>query len=236
MKRVLVVRTGSAPAAVLAAHGDFTAWFAELLAPRAEVAIADAVAGALPDARDAGGVVVTGSIDSVTTPEPWMDALGSWLLAAARARPVLGVCFGHQLLARALGGRVERHGGGPEAGTVEVELTDAGRRDPLFAGLPARLAVQQGHEDHVPEPPPGAVLLARNGHAPVQAFAHGARIRAVQFHPEFNAARTRAFVEADRAWLDRVRPGRAEEALASIRETPEAARVLVNWVDAFVAG
>jgi GMP synthase (glutamine-hydrolysing) len=165
-----------------------------------------------------------------------MDALADWLLGVARTRPVLGVCFGHQLLARALGGRVERHGGGPEAGTFDVDLTEAGRADPLFAGLPPRLAVQEGHEDHVPEPPPGAVLLATNAHTPVQAFALGPRIRGVQFHPEFDAARTRAFIEADRDWLDRVRPGLADASLASVRATREAPRVLANWVDGFVEG
>src|SRR5690349_1972849 len=201
MKSVLIVRAGSAPEAVRARHGDFKQWFAAALLPRAEVSFADAE-GALPALRH-GGIVVTGSIDSVTRPAPWMDALGAWLVDAARTTPVLGVCFGHQLLARALGGRVERHPGGPEAGTTVVELTDAGRADPLFATLPSRVAVQQGHEDHVPVLPPGAVLLARNAHTPVQAFAHGPNLRAVQFHPEFTAERNRAFVEAERDLLER---------------------------------
>jgi GMP synthase (glutamine-hydrolysing) len=165
-----------------------------------------------------------------------MDALGAWLVDAARTTPVLGVCFGHQLLARALGGRVERHPGGPESGTTIIELTDAGRADPLFATLPSRVAVQQGHEDHVPDLPPGAVLLATNAHTPVQAFAHGSHIRAVQFHPEFTAERNRAFVEAEREALEAARPGLADAALASIKETPEASRLLANWVNAYVKG
>ncbi|HUL59374.1 MAG TPA: gamma-glutamyl-gamma-aminobutyrate hydrolase family protein [Anaeromyxobacteraceae bacterium] len=231
-RRVLVLRTGAAGPAVRARHGDWTAWFADALSPHADVAVADAEEP-LPPARGLGGVVVTGSPKSVVEPEPWMDGVGTWLLEAARAAPVLGVCFGHQLLARALGARVERNPLGPEAGTAEIELTAAGLRDPLFAGVPGRLAVQQLHQDHVPAPPPGAVVLASNAHSPVQAFAHG-RIRAVQFHPEFDAARSRALAEEERAWLDAARPGLADQVVASVRDTPEAAAVLANWAIAYV--
>ena len=234
MKRVLIVRTGSAPAAVRARHGDFTDWFAELVGSRAVAAVSDAVEGELPGPVEYDGILVTGSLASVTRPEPWMDRLGLWLLRAAEERPVLGVCFGHQLLARALGGRVERHPDGPELGTAEVELTAEGRADPLLAGFPSPFAVQEAHEDHVPEPPPGAVVLARNQRAPVQAFAAGPRLRAVQFHPEFDAARNRAFAESERAALDRVRPGLAEAALSGIRPSPEGPRVVENWLRAFV--
>jgi len=165
-----------------------------------------------------------------------MDELGGWLVRAANTRPVLGICFGHQLIARALGGIVERHVKGPEAGTVEVELTDAGQRDPLFAGLPVRFGVQQGHEDHVARLPPGAVLLARNDHTPVQAFAHGPMLRAIQFHPEFTAERSEAFVRVDRDWLDGFSPGLAEATLAGIRQTREASVIVANWASAFVRG
>lgn len=234
MKHVLIVRTGSAPPEVRRRFGDMSDWFASALSPRARSAAVDAELGRLPGAEGFDGVVVTGSMKSVTSPEPWMDALGAWLLSAAQSRPVLGVCFGHQLLAKALGGRVERHPRGPEAGTAEVLLTEDGQRDPLFAGLPHRFSAQEAHEDHVPELPPGAVLLAQNRHAPLQAFAHGPRLRAVQFHPEFDAERSRAMLEACRSWLDGAGPGFADAALASIRETPEASRVLGNWLDAYV--
>jgi GMP synthase (glutamine-hydrolysing) len=166
---------------------------------------------------------------------PWMLQLGDDLLRlAARGTPVLGVCFGHQLLADALGGVVERNPRGPEIGTREVELTDAGRADPLLAGLPSRLPVQQLHEDHVVAPPPGAVLLATSAHAPVQAFAHGRRLRAVQFHPEFTPARVRALCDEQRAWVDRGGAGAYDAAMAGLRETPEAAGLLRRWVARFV--
>jgi len=231
MKRVLIVRAGSPGPGVLARHGDFTDWFDALLAPEAQVSFAEATpAHALPIPGEHDGVVVTGSFASVAAPEPWMDDLGRWLVAVSRSAAVLGVCFGHQLLAHALGGRVEQNLRGPEAGTHEVELTAEGRRDPLFRGLPHRIPVQQSHSDHVTLLPAGAVVLARNGFSPVQAFAHGPRIRGVQFHPEFDVVRCRDLCEEEAADLDGARAGLAAEALASIQETPDATAVLHNWV------
>ncbi len=233
MRRILVVRTGSPTPEALRRFGDFSEWFERLLAP--EVVVVDAVRGEpFPGMDRIGGVIVTGSLESVTEPKPWMDRAGRWLLGVARTTPVLGVCFGHQLLAHALGARVERHPGGPEVGSHEVELTPAGRRDPLFAGLGSPLLVQEHHEDHVPEPPPGAEILASNDHSPVQAFAHGPNIRAVQFHPEFDAHRNQALCLETRASLESARPGLADAALSSIRETPGCERVLANWVRAYV--
>ncbi len=228
MRRILVVRAGSPTPEALRRFGDFTEWFERLLAP--EVVVVDAVRGEpFPGTERIGGVIVTGSSESVIRPKPWMQRAGRWLVGVARTTPVLGVCFGHQLLAMALGGTVERQPGGPEVGTAEVELTAQGRRDPLFAGLATPLLVQQNHEDHVPAPPPGAEVLARNDRSPVQAFAHGPHIRAVQFHPEFDAQRNRALCQEARAALEAACPGLADAALASIRETPAAERVLANW-------
>ena len=231
-RRVLVVQAGSAPGAMRERFGDFPDWFARQLASRVELAVVRPYERALPPASGFHGVLVTGSLASVTDPAPWMDAAGAWLVDAARTRPVLGVCFGHQLLARALGGRVEPNPRGREAGTVEVELTRAGERDPLFAGLPRRLVVQQTHEDHVADLPPGSTLLAGNARTPVQAFAHGELLRCVQFHPELDAARSRFLAELRRARGEAVAWGDVDP--ASIRETPDCAAVLERWLEHFV--
>lgn len=233
MPRVLVVRTGSPTPEARQRFGDFDEWFERLLAP--EVVVMDAVRGEpFPGLDRIGGVLVTGSSASITSPEPWMERLGRWLVEVARSTPLLGVCFGHQLVAWALGGTVERNPAGPEVGTLPVELTPEGRRDPLFSGLASPLLVQESHEDHVRVPPPGASLLATNPHSPVQAFAVGPRIRAVQFHPEYDASRSRVLFRESRASLDAARPGLADAALASIRETPDAERILANWVRVYV--
>lgn len=233
VKRILMVRTGRPPAAVASRFGDFGAWFERLLAPRVAVVVADATAP-LPLASRFDGILLTGSLASVTERSPWMVALGHWSLAAAASRPVLGVCFGHQLLGWALGARVERNPRGPEVGTRTVTLTGAGRADPIFAGLPPSFLAPEAHEDHVSRVPPGALLLASSSGTPVEAFAVGATIRAVQFHPEFDVPRARAVVTADGPMLVRAGPGACAFAHGTVRPTPDAERVLDNWLTHFV--
>jgi GMP synthase-like glutamine amidotransferase len=102
-----------------------------------------------------------------------------------RGLPFLGVCLGGQLLASALGAPVERQAR-PELGVHDVYLTDAARRDPLFSGLPGRLAVFGWHEDGF-ELPPGAVPLAGSIACTYQAFRFDAAAYGLQFHPEVRA-------------------------------------------------
>jgi GMP synthase (glutamine-hydrolysing) len=234
MRRVLILQAGATDPTVRARFGDYGDWFARLVAPRAGCRVIRAYEEKLPDLAGFDGVLMTGSPRSVTEPEPWMDEAAAYLLRAARTRPVLGVCFGHQLLAGALGGRVERNPRGREAGTTEVALTDAGASDPLFADLPGTISVQQTHEDHVPEVPPGATLLAMNAMSPVQAYGIGDALRCVQFHPEMDAERSRLLAEARRERLDAQAPGGSRAVLASISVTPQGERVLTNWLTRFV--
>jgi GMP synthase (glutamine-hydrolysing) len=233
VRRVLVLQCGSIGRDVVRRFGDFPEWFARRLAPLVGLQVVRPFAQRLPRVNGHDGVLVTGSLASVARLDPWMEDTAAWLLDAARWAPVLGVCFGHQLLARALGGSVERNPRGMEAGTREVRITAAGRLDPLLEGLPERTRVQQFHEDHVPEPPPGSTLLADGGLTPVQAFAAG-QIRAIQFHPEIEAPVMRFLVEKEEAALDRLAPGGASAVRSSVRDAPEAARVLRNWAVGFV--
>jgi GMP synthase (glutamine-hydrolysing) len=229
LKRILILQAGSPEPALRTRIGEYTEHFLRVLSALAELTVVRPDAEPLPPAEGFAGMLMTGSPRSVTAPEPWMDAAGRYLLDAAQQIPVLGVCFGHQLLGRVLGGRVERNPRGREVGTVPVTLTAAGRADPLFRGIEERPSFQQTHEDHVPTLPPGCVLLAENEQTPIQAFAHGERIRAVQFHPEMGAREMAALVEVRRELLDRTVAGGAAGVAASVRETPAGTVLLRNW-------
>jgi GMP synthase (glutamine-hydrolysing) len=173
---------------------------------------------ALPAASPYGGIILGGSPHGVYESEPWMRRLADWALAAADSgRPVLGVCFGHQLLGWALGGTVEKNAKGRERGTCFVDLTDEGLADPLFRDLPRRFEVQQTHGDHLSVPPsaPGVAQLAMSDHTPWQAF-RCRNITGVQFHPEI-----------DRALLAMLTKREGEE--ADVRDAPLQERVLTNW-------
>jgi GMP synthase (glutamine-hydrolysing) len=222
VRRILILKAGQARADVIPRHGDYEQWFQRAFGGPAErfaVHGAFAASDGLPDLGAFDALVVSGSPDSVCAYKPWMGKLAeATLRAAGRGTPVLGVCFGHQLLSHALGARVEPNPRGWEIGTVEVELTPAGRTDPLFEGLPHRFAVQESHQDAVVEAPPGAELLATNPHTPVQALRFPAlpALRTVQFHPELSA-------EAMRATL----VSRGQQ--AEVRDRDEGTRILSSF-------
>jgi GMP synthase (glutamine-hydrolysing) len=198
--------------------------------------VVDAQRESMPE-TEWSGVIVTGSGASVLDKDPWIRACADFVeRAARRGTAIYGVCFGHQLLAQTFGGKVERCARGWELGTVPVRLTAEGVGDPLFAGMPATFVAQQSHRDVVAELPPGAVRLAENEHAAVQAFRFGDRIWATQFHPEFTRPLMRDMVESlapnfsPEEFPDRPphQPPR-DWLLATLAETPEAERCLKNF-------
>ena len=223
--RIGIVKPGSTYAEMILRFGDYDAWFARALGSEVACRVHEAD-GELPDPDEADGWIVTGARGSVAQPDPWTERLFDWIREVARRdSPLLGVCYGHQAICEALGGRVERHPCGWEIGTTEVELTKAGREDPLFAGFPERFRVQTTHEDYVALLPPDATLLAVNPHTEVQAIALGPWVRGVQFHPEVTEEIARDFVARRRHLLERD---------PEVETAPHAARILTNFVEAFV--
>jgi GMP synthase (glutamine-hydrolysing) len=244
VKNVLLLKAGEAAASVRLSVGDYDRWFLQtvgLSGYRFDIVAAHQGAK-LPDTvSDYDAVMMTGSPLSVTRLEPWMGRAAELMVGAeARGIPVLGVCFGHQLLAHAYGGRVVRNPLGREIGTVEVRLTPEGRADPLFHGLPEQLAVQATHEDIVPEPPTGAAVLASNANTAVQALAFRPFARGVQFHPEVQPESMRALIKARAERLEEEATARGQppgervpRLLAGIAPTPAGRQILVNFLERF---
>ena len=201
MGPVAIVKTGAALPSVAARRGDFEDWIAAGMGlERARIGVVRVFDGeTLPDPRDLAGAVVTGSAAMVTDRQPWSEATAEWLGAAIAAEtPVLAICYGHQLLAHALGGRVAKNPRGREIGTVEVALSAAARGDDLLGEFPGALRVQSSHLESVLELPPGATRLATTKLDPNHAFRIGRAAWGVQFHPEFDADIVRGYIAARR--------------------------------------
>src|SRR5690606_22911069 len=184
----------------------------------------------LPSREGHAGVLVTGSGAMVTQQLAWSEAAGQWLAeAAAAGMPVLGICYGHQMLAHALGGEVGDNPAGREMGTVDLELLPAAVQDPLFAGLTARFPVQATHMQSVLLVPGGATVLARSALDPCHAFRWGEAAWGVQFHPEFSTTHLRGYLNARQDALQR--EGRDPAALLrAVRAAPHAREVLRRFV------
>lgn len=233
---LLLLVLGEAPATVSQAHGAFAAWYERAAGEPLTVhdgRLAAGAALATHDVRDFAGVLISGSAASLAAPEPWMDAAAELVVRAHDAGvPVLGVCFGHQLVAHSFGARVVVNPRGYEIGTTRVELTPAGRADPLFADLPATLVVNQSHFDMVDAAPAKVAVLARNDQTEVQAVAVSSHVRGVQFHPEITGDIMRSYLAARR---DAIRHRDPDALLAAAADCPEASRVIHNFRRHFVA-
>lgn len=199
MRALYIVKTGSTFSSITEKNGDFEDWIAQGLRPEqllpAEhppIYVMDAVTNGhgpliYPQPGMCAGVVISGSHAMVTDDAPWMKDLAHWLHQVCMAGiPVLGICFGHQLLAQTLGGEVGLHPAGLELGTVPVAIQTDVSHDPVWQGMPACFDAQVVHYQSVLRLPQGACVLAGNAHEPHQAFRWRNHVWGVQFHPEFH--------------------------------------------------
>jgi len=231
----LILETGQ-PVASMRRHGGFPHWIRTAAGLRRDQAVTlNVEAGAALPARagiaDAyAGVLVTGSGAMVTERRDWSERSAQWLGEIAQAGvPVFGICYGHQLLAHALGGEVGDNPHGREMGTVSVDLLAPAADDALFAGLPARIAAQATHLQTVLRAPDGAAVLANSAQDACHAFRWGEHAWGVQFHPEFSAVHMRGYVRARADAL--AREGRCPlDTARGVRAAPLARRVLRRFV------
>lgn len=170
------------------------------------------------------------------------------VVARAQKIPMLGICFGHHLIAEALGGVVVQDKDRQEVGSFALARMSAAAHDPIFSRLPATFLVQEGHKDHVVALPPGAVHLALTPQSRFQAFTFpGEPLYSVQFHPELDRKDVLSRVDyyrhlyttsSDSIATDAGsgRGSSLEEIVARTEETPEAAGFLRLFLNEIVRG
>jgi len=231
MKPILIIRTGRAPDAIRARHGDFPLWFRlATQLPTQRLHVVDVEIGeALPEPRTVAGALITGSAAMVTERAAWSERTAGWIRNAMDAElPMLGVCYGHQLMAHALGGRVDYLPGGREIGTHTIEKLETATDDPLASPLPATFRAHTTHEQSVMETPAGTVVLARSIRDPHHLLRYGPKAISTQFHPEFSADVMRAYIR--RKHSDMQREGsNPKQSFREVAATPVARGLLRNF-------
>lgn len=230
-KPFLILETGQ-PVPTLRRHGRFPHWIRVAAGLPADAAVVVNVEAGerLPGCEGFAGVLITGSGAMVTERRDWSERSAQWLRDAAHAGvPLFGICYGHQLLAHALGGEVDYNPSGREMGTVAIELHADAAHDPLFGGLPMQFPAQATHLQSVLRTPEGATVLARSAQDGCHAFRWGQAAWGVQFHPEFSLTHMRGYVQAKHDAL--AREGRCARRLSrSLSATPHARHVLRRFV------
>ena len=201
MKPILIIKAGTTFNSLKEKTGDFDDWIISASGKSRREFIVTPVYDdiLLPQPDYISAVIVSGSHANVTEKLPWMERIIYWCNSAAKRHiPMLGICFGHQLLARAFGGRAGFNPAGLEIGLSDIHLTAAAKSDALFNILPRRFPAFTSHEQTVLKLPADAEILAFSDKDKHHAFRLKENIWGVQFHPEFNCQISTAYISRHR--------------------------------------
>ena len=227
MTRIAILETGAPPPAPRAAHGDYPAMFRTLLGDEFAFETFNVQAGEWPEAAAFDAAIITGSSAGVYETDPWIAELLDWIRAARGRTRLVGVCFGHQAMAKALGGRVEKSARGWGVGLHRYEVVSP---EPWMQPAAAAVGVPASHQDQVVEKPADARVILRSDFTPFAGLAWGDDAISMQPHPEFTPAFAIALTAGRH---DRIDPALVERAVDSLKAADD--RALVGgWIRAFV--
>lgn len=185
---ITIIEMGNPPESILARCGQTASWFLDALAEIGKSAdvIRPWLGEKLPEPTSVTAAIITGSWSMVTDREGWSEKTGEWIRKTMPFDiPLFGVCYGHQLMAQALGGIVDDHPEGGEAGIAEINLTAEGKRNLLLDNFPERFHACVFHRQSVLKPPADCDILAVSEKDGCQILRYGTSAFSVQFHPEF---------------------------------------------------
>ncbi len=228
-KKIFIVKTGEPVPKVRERRGEFSDLIVETIGETWSHGYAsfDARTDVPPEPRDVAAFVITGSAANVPDRAEWMLKTEGYLReVVALGVPTFGICFGHQILAQALGGEVRKNPRGREIGTRHIKKL---AHDPIFDGIPDIFKASVTHVDTVASLPPRATALAKNDFDDHHAIRFTETCYGVQFHPELDADVMRGYIE--HRWETLALEGIVVEELhRSIEECEFGRRTIVNFV------
>ncbi len=233
MKKLLIIKTGSTLPSLLAKKGDFEdRVLSGMGVDKDQAIIADVCNGqSLPGYDEISGVVITGSHAMVTEHLEWSERTAEWLKKSiSKSIPIMGICYGHQLLAYALGGEVGNNPKGIELGTVSVFMNEKAQHDRLLKGLNNPLEVHVSHQQTVLKLPKHAKRLAVSNGDDCQAFVVGDCVWGLQFHPEFDRDITVEYIADSKEEL--IAKGKKPDLLIKqCKDTPYGTEILRRFAE-----
>ena len=225
-KKILILKTGNTIESLIEQGEDFEDWFIAVSGLNSNVFAVQSLL-LCEDLMDLENVA--GSPAYVTDEAPWNFTGGEYIRKAHKAAiPILGVCYGHQLVAWAFKGEVAFRSEGREIGTVHIKKTTAADEDALFGALPQNFTAQVSHQQSVTTLPVEAVRLAGSDFEINQAYRLGAKTWGIQFHPEFSADIIRTYIKERQEDLEN-EGLHVDALLAATMETPVSAELLKKF-------
>jgi len=237
MKYIYILKTGETFDTTKEKFGDFDVWVKKFLGKKAKntkVEVIDVLNNqTLPNLQSAKSFIITGSHSMVSAELPWSIALEKYIRKIKKRNiPLLGICYGHQLIAKALGGisGYSKKAKDIEIGQVKIKRTIDSLNDPLFKDFALKFDAYETHYQSAIKLPAKAVVLAFNSEEKHQAVRFSKTIWGVQFHPEFDNIIMKEYILNQKEKLEEL-GFNVDKLLDKVKNCDMSNKILSNFVE-----
>jgi len=231
VKYIYILKTGETFETTKNKFDDFEKWVINIINHKNIKTIDILNNEKLPNIYSAKGFIITGSHSMVTQELQWSLKLENYIKKiASKNIPLLGICYGHQLIAKALGGVSGYNKKGKEIGTVKIKKNNISKNDPLLKNIPLLFNAHETHYQSVLKLPHKAIVLANNTHESYQAVRFKKYIWGVQFHPEFNKEIMKEYIFNQSK--DLIKLGfNVNQLIYTVKDSTLSSKVLNNFIE-----